>query len=63
VASAHQPVDRRPGRGSTLIDWYHVRWEIELYFHVLKNGCRVEALQLTRVKRLERALAPCMVVA
>ena len=29
-----------------LIDWYRARWEIELYFHVIKNGCRVEALQL-----------------
>jgi hypothetical protein len=26
-----------------LIDWYRARWEIELFFHVLKNGCRVEA--------------------
>lgn len=29
-----------------LIDWYRARWEVELFFHVLKNGCRVEALQL-----------------
>ena len=28
-----------------LIDWYRARWEIEMLFHVLKNGCRVEALQ------------------
>lgn len=47
----------------TLIDWYRARWEIELYFHVLKNGCRVEALQLSRVERIERALALYMVVA
>jgi IS4 transposase len=40
-----------------LIDWYRARWEIELFFHVLKNGCRVEALQLASVKRLERALS------
>jgi hypothetical protein len=30
---------------------------------VLKNGCRVEALQLARVERLEQALALYMVVA
>lgn len=24
-----------------LIDWYRGRWEIELFFSVLKNGCRV----------------------
>jgi len=29
-----------------LIDWYRARWEIEMFFHVLKNGCRIEALQL-----------------
>ena len=46
-----------------LIDWYRARWEIELFFHVLKNGCRVEALQLGTVARLERALALFMVVA
>lgn len=46
-----------------LIDWYRARWEIELFFHVLKNGCRVEALQLASVKKLERALALFMVVA
>jgi len=46
-----------------LIDWYRARWEIELFFHVLKNGCRVEALQLSTIKRLERALALFMVVA
>ena len=46
-----------------LIDWYRARWEIELFFHVLKNGCKVEALQLSTVNRLERALALFMVVA
>lgn len=39
-----------------LIDWYRARWEIELLFHVFKNGCRVEALQLSTVARIERAL-------
>lgn len=46
-----------------LIDWYRARWEIEIYFHVLKNGCEVEALQLSSIERLERALALFMVVA
>jgi len=26
----------------------------QLFFHVLKNGCRVEALQLASMARLER---------
>jgi len=39
-----------------LIDWYRTRWEIDMLFNVLKNGCRVEALQLGTIERLERAL-------
>ncbi|WP_305826471.1 IS4 family transposase, partial [Cupriavidus sp. AcVe19-6a] len=32
-----------------------------VFFHVLKNGCRIEALQLASMERLERALALFMV--
>lgn len=46
-----------------MIDWYRARWEIELFFHVLKNGCQVETLQLGTRERLERALALYLVVA
>ena len=46
-----------------LIDWYRCRWEIETLFHVLKNGCRVESLQLGHVRKLELALAIYLVVA
>ena len=46
-----------------LVDWYRARWEIEILFNVLKNGCRVEALQLGAIERLERALALFLVVA
>lgn len=46
----------------TLIDWYRARWEVEIFFHVLKTGCRVEALQLASMARIERALALFMVV-
>ena len=45
------------------IDWYRARWEIETFFHVLKNGCRVEALQLGSIGKLERALAVYRVIA
>ena len=45
-----------------LIDWYRCRWEIETLFHVLKNGCCVEALQLDSVAKLELALALYLVV-
>jgi len=46
-----------------LIDWYRARWEIELLFLVFKEGCRVEALQLGTMERIERALALFLVVA
>ena len=29
---------------SELIDWYRMRWEIELFFLIPKEGCRVERL-------------------
>jgi hypothetical protein len=45
-----------------LIDWYRARWEIEMFFNVLKNGCEVEALQLGAIKRIERALALYLIV-
>jgi hypothetical protein len=28
------------------IDWYRACWEIEMFFNVLNNGCRVESMQL-----------------
>lgn len=46
-----------------LIDWYRARWEIEILFDVLKNACRVEALQLGAIERIERALTLYLVVA
>ncbi len=33
-----------------------------MFFHVFKNGCRIEALQLSTMDRIERALALLMVV-
>ena len=46
-----------------LIDWYRARWEIELFFLILKEGCRIEALQLGSAERIETALALYLVVA
>ena len=50
-------------QASELIDWYRARWEIELFFLILKEGCRVERLQLGDKDRLESALAIYMVIA
>ena len=46
-----------------LIDWYRARWEIELFFLVLKEGCRIERLQLGDSDRLQTALALYLVIA
>lgn len=46
-----------------LINWYRARWEIELFFLVLKEGCRVERMQLGDSDRLQTALALYMVIA
>ena len=46
-----------------LIDWYRARWEVELFFLVLKEGCRVERLQLADTDRLQNALALYLVIA
>jgi hypothetical protein len=45
-----------------LIDWYRARWEVEIFFHVLKNACKIEAMQLAHIDKIERALALFMVV-
>lgn len=45
------------------VQWYVCRWQIEVYFRILKSGCRVEELQLQERDRLEVALALYMIVA
>ena len=46
-----------------LIDWYRKRWLIEVFFRIWKAGCRVEALQLGTLERLERALVVYLIIA
>jgi len=45
-----------------MIDWYRARWEIEMLFHVFKNGCQIEAMQLEHIARIERALVLYLIV-
>jgi hypothetical protein len=45
------------------IDWYSVRWAIEVFHRTLKSGCRMEDRQLENASRLENCLAIDMVVA
>src|SRR5207253_3555452 len=43
-------------QASTVVEWYGVRWSIEVFFNVLKNGCQVSRLQL----ETEDRLLPCI---
>lgn len=46
-----------------LIKFYLLRWQIEVFFRVLKSGCKVEELQLVNNKRLRPCLMLYMIVA
>ena len=46
-----------------LIDGYRRRWRVEIFFSILKSGCRVEMLQLGTLERLERALVLYLIIA
>lgn len=45
------------------VRWYSYRWLIERFHYVLKQGCGMEALQLSSATRLEKALATYSIVA
>lgn len=45
------------------LQWYVCRWQIEVYFRILKSGCKIEELQLEHADRLRPALALYMIVA
>jgi hypothetical protein len=46
-----------------VVEYYTVRWMIEVYFRVLKTGCQVEERQLETTDRLRPCLALFMMVA
>ncbi len=46
-----------------MMQWYLCRWQIEVFFHILKNGCKIEKLQLEHVDRLKPAIALYMIIA
>lgn len=46
-----------------VLEWYLARWEIEIYFRVLKQGCMVEKLQFAEKKRFAACLAIYMIIA
>ena len=46
-----------------IAEYYSCRWQIEIFFKVLKSGCQVEKLQLETADRLKPCLAMYMIVA
>jgi len=46
-----------------VVEWYLCRWQVEIFFKILKVGCAVEELQLKTVDRLKPCLALYMVIA
>jgi len=45
------------------LQWYCLRWGIEIYHRTLKSGCKIEQRQLGSADRIETCLAIDMVVA
>lgn len=56
------PVDT-PEQAVEKIAWYLCRWQVEIFFKILKSGCNIEDLQLERRERLEPAIAFYMIIA
>jgi catechol 2,3-dioxygenase-like lactoylglutathione lyase family enzyme len=50
-------------QAAEMVDWYRCRWLIEIFFRILKSGCRVEARQLASMERLERLLVIYFIIA
>lgn len=46
-----------------VIQYYTCRWEVEVYFRVLKSGCAVEELQFETTERFVNCLAVYQIVA
>lgn len=50
-------------QAATIVELYLCRWQIEVYFRILKSGCTIEELQFEDVERLKPALAVYMIIA
>jgi len=50
-------------QAASIIQYYLLRWKIEIYFKVLKSGCKVEELQLNELESLVICLSFYMIVA
>jgi len=46
-----------------IINYYLARWDIEVFFKILKSGCKIESLQLEKKDNLSKCLAMYTIVA
>lgn len=46
-----------------IVNWYLCRWQIEIFFKILKSGCTVEKLQFESFKATSNCIALYMIVA
>ncbi len=56
------PIDT-PEQVRTIVAYYCVRWQIEVFFRTLKSGCRIEKRRFEDVERVLPCLAICLIVA
>jgi len=54
---------KTPSNLEDILQYYLCRWQIEVFFRVLKSGCRFEKLQLTTGARLDACLAMYLIIA
>jgi hypothetical protein len=45
-----------------IIEYYLCRWEIEIFFKVLKSGCKVEERQLHSISKMENLIVYFMII-
>jgi hypothetical protein len=46
-----------------VVEWYLCRWQIEVFFKILKCGCRIEELQFDCLSNMSKCIAVYMIVA
>lgn len=52
-----------PERAIEIVQWYLCRWQIEVFFKILKTGCGIEKLQLESFDRVANCLTLYLIVA
>jgi hypothetical protein len=56
------PIDRID-QIKAVVEYYCIRWHIEILFRTLKSGCRIEQRRFEHVDRIERALGLYLIAA